>query len=135
MDVGAQSIGLNIKLADQQPQNPYITPELCFQFHYFAIRKLHLFHRSRAFVFFSGGFGTLDELFEILTLIQTSKSKPMPIILVGQEYWEKVFDINFLVEEGVISSDDANIIIYAKDAQDAWNSIIKWHTENKTPLF
>ncbi len=135
LDVGAQSIGLNIKLADRQPQNPYITPELCFQFHYFAIRKLHLFYRSRAFVFFPGGFGTLDELFEILTLIQTSKSKPMPIILVGQEYWEKVFDIDFLVEEGVISSDDADIIIYAKDAQDTWNSIIKWHTENKTPLF
>lgn len=135
LDVGAKSIGLNINLPRIETNNPYITPELCFKFHYFAIRKLHLFNRSKAFVFFPGGYGTMDELFEILTLIQTGKSKPMPIVLVGRKYWEKVIDFNFLVEEGVIIPANADIVIYAKDAREAWNTIIKWHIDNKTPLF
>jgi uncharacterized protein (TIGR00730 family) len=135
MDVGAKSIGLNIELSHEQFPNPYITPDLCFQFRYFAIRKLHFMQRAKALVIFPGGFGTLDELFEILTLIQTMKSPSIPIILVSKEYWQKVVDFEFLKEEDVITSDDLDILTYANSAEEAWEKIIGWHEENKTPLF
>lgn len=134
VDADAKSIGLNIQLPFEQSPNPYITPELCFVFHYFAIRKLHFLNRSKAFVFFPGGFGTLDELFEVLTLIQTKKSKPMPVVLIDKIYWQKAINLDFLIEEGVISRTDTDIIIYADNAQDAWDAIVAWHAKNKTPL-
>ena len=135
LDVGAKSIGLNIELPHEQSPNPYITPELCFQFRYFAIRKLHFMQRAKALVIFPGGLGTLDELFEILTLIQTMKSPIIPIVLVGKEYWQKVIDFDFLKEEDVIACDDLDMLTYAKNAEEAWQKIIQWHEENKTPLF
>lgn len=135
LDVGAKSIGLNIELPHEQFPNPYITPELCFQFRYFAIRKLHFIHRAKALVVFPGGFGTMDELFEILTLIQTQKSISMPIILVGKEYWDRVIDFEFLQEEDVIEPSDLDMISYVDNAKEAWNAIIQWHKKNKTPLF
>ena len=101
-EVGAKSIGLNIELPSEQNPNPYITPDLNFYFHYFAIRKLHFVHRAKALVIFPGGFGTLDELFEVLTLIQTKKSKPMPIVLICREYWEKLVNFEMLRKENMI---------------------------------
>ncbi|MCW8820606.1 MAG: LOG family protein [Sulfurovum sp.] len=135
LDVGAKSIGLNIELPHEQFPNPYITPELCFQFRYFGIRKLHFMQRAKALVIFPGGFGTMDELFEILTLIQTKKSPSIPIILVGKEYWKRAIDFDFLQEEDVIAPDDLSMLTYADTAQEAWEAIILWHQENKTPLF
>jgi len=135
LDVGAKSIGLNIELSHEQFPNPYITPELCFQFRYFAIRKLHFMQRAKALVIFPGGFGTLDELFEILTLIQTMKSPSIPIILVDKEYWQRVVDFEFLKEEDVISANDLDMVISVNNAKEAWEKIIRWHKENKTPLF
>jgi uncharacterized protein (TIGR00730 family) len=134
-DVGAKSIGLNIELPHEQFPNPYITPELCFQFRYFAIRKLHFIQRAKALVVFPGGFGTLDELFEILTLIQSSKSPSIPIVMLGKEYWDKAINFSFLKEEDVIGSEDLKHLIYVDNAEDAWEKIISWHEENKTPLF
>jgi len=135
LDVGAKSIGLNIELSHEQFPNPYITPELCFQFRYFGMRKLHFMQRAKALVIFPGGFGTLDELFEILTLIQTMKSPSIPIILLGKEYWQRVVDFEFLKEEDVISENDLDMVTYASSAKEAWEKIIQWHEENKTPLF
>ncbi len=135
LDVGAKSIGLNIELPHEQFPNPYITPELCFQFRYFAIRKLHFMQRAKALVIFPGGFGTLDELFEILTLIQTMKSPSIPIVLVGKAYWKRVIDFDFLKEEDVIGCDDLEMLTYADNAEEAWDKILQWHEENKTPLF
>ena len=134
-DVGAKSIGLTIELSHEQFPNPYITPDLCFQFRYFAIRKLHFMQRAKALVVFPGGFGTMDELFEILTLIQTQKSPPIPIVLVGKEYWKKVVDFEFLQEEDVISPHDLDMLMYANNAKEAWEAVIQWHKVNKTPLF
>jgi len=133
-DVGAKSIGLNIKLPHEQFPNPYITPDLCFQFRYFAIRKLHFMNRARALVVYPGGFGTLDELFEILTLVQTHKADPIPIVLVGKSYWHKAIDFNFLVEEGVIIERDLESFIYAENAAEAWEYILNWHRKRKHPL-
>jgi len=135
LDVGAKSIGLNIELPHEQFPNPYITPELCFQFRYFAIRKLHFLQRAKALVIFPGGFGTLDELFEILTLIQTHKSPSIPIVLVGKSYWEKAINFAFLEEEDVIEPEDLDRFSYVDNAEEAWKNIITWHEENKTPLF
>ena len=135
LDVGAKSIGLNIELPHEQFPNPYITPELCFQFRYFALRKLHFLQRAKALVIFPGGFGTLDELFEVLTLIQTKKSPSIPIILVGKMYWEKAINFAFLEEEDVIESQDLQMITYVDNAEEAWKKIITWHEENQTPLF
>lgn len=135
LDVGAKSIGLNIELPHEQFPNPYITPELCFQFRYFAIRKLHFMHRAKALVIFPGGFGTLDELFEILTLIQTEKSPNIPIILLGKSYWNNVINFDFLLEESVISSEDLDPIIYVENAEEAWDNILLWHQNNNTPLY
>ena len=135
LDVGAKSIGLNIELSHEQFPNPYISPDLCFQFRYFAMRKLHFMQRAKALVVFPGGFGTMDELFEILTLIQTMKSPSIPIILLGKEYWNRVIDFQFLQEEDVIESDDLDMLTYVDNAEEAWEAIIKWHEDNKTPLF
>jgi uncharacterized protein (TIGR00730 family) len=134
-DVGAKSIGLNIELPHEQFPNPYITPELCFQFRYFGIRKLHFMQRAKALVVFPGGFGTMDELFEILTLIQTLKSPSIPIVMVGKEYWNRIINFNFLLEEDVIASDDLDMVSYAENAEEAWDAVIQWHKKNKTPLF
>ena len=134
-DVGAKSIGLNIHLPHEQYPNPYITPELCFQFRYFAIRKLHFLNRAKALVVYPGGFGTLDELFEILTLVQTKKSKPIPIVLVGEQYWTKALNFDFLKEEGVISSKDIEIFKVLNNATDAWEYILNWYKNIKAPLF
>ena len=120
---GAQSIGMNIVLPFEQQPNPYITPELCFQFHYFAIRKMHLLMRAKSLVVFPGGFGTLDELFETLTLIQTKKIKPMPVLLFGKTFWEKIVNFQALVDEGVISEKDLNMFQFVETAQEAWEMI------------
>ncbi len=134
-DVGAKSIGLNIQLPHEQFPNPYITPGLCFQFHYFAMRKLHFLNRAKALVVYPGGFGTLDELFETLTLVQTHKQEPMPIVMVGKRYWNRLIDFDFLVEEGTIAARDLDIFTFADSAQEAWNTILNWHKERRRPLF
>jgi uncharacterized protein (TIGR00730 family) len=130
----AETVGLNITLPNEQFPNPYVTPELCFQFHYFAIRKLHFVLRARALVAFPGGYGTLDELFETLTLIQTRKITPMPVVLVGQSFWEKAVDIDFLVDEGVIDEEDRDLFWYAETADDIWLSINKWYANKGESL-
>lgn len=131
-EVGAKSIGLNITLPMEQAPNAYISPELCFQFHYFAIRKMHFLMRAKALVAFPGGFGTFDELFETLTLIQTKKVDPVPIILFGQEYWERAIDFPFLVEEGVISEEDLDLFEYVESAEEAWNIISHYYKLDET---
>ncbi|MGB5276895.1 MAG: TIGR00730 family Rossman fold protein [Gammaproteobacteria bacterium] len=133
-DVNSQSIGLNINLPHEQFPNPYITPNLCFRFHYFALRKLHFLLRTRALVVFPGGFGTFDELFETLTLVQTRKIKPIPVILVGEAYWRHAFNVDFLVDEGVIDEEDRELFWYAETAQEIWDGILQWHKANGTPL-
>jgi uncharacterized protein (TIGR00730 family) len=133
-DVGAQTVGLNISLPHEQFPNPYLTPELCFRFHYFAMRKLHFVLRARALVAFPGGYGTLDELFETLTLAQTRVMKPLPIILVGEKWWRRVFDADFLVEEGVIAQEDRALFTYAETAGDIWESILRWRQKAGGPL-
>lgn len=122
-DVQAKSIGLTITLPSEQAPNPYITPELCFKFHYFAIRKMHFLIRARALVAFPGGFGTLDELFEALTLVQTKKTDPIPIILFGKDYWSKLINFDMLVEEGAISPEDLLLFQYVETAKEAWKLI------------
>ena len=134
-DVGAKSIGLNIQLPHEQFPNPYITPDLCFQFHYFAIRKLHFLHRACALVVFPGGFGTLDELFETLTLIQTGKNKQIPVVLVGKEYWSRLIDFKFLVEEGTIDAEDLHLFTFKERAIDAWEYILHWYEKRGVDLF
>lgn len=122
-DVGAKSIGMNIVLPFEQEPNPYITPELSFQFHYFAIRKMHLLMRAKALVAFPGGFGTMDELFEALTLIQTRKVRPIPVLLFGRRFWQQVINFDILVEEGTINPEDLNIFQYVSTAEQAWEII------------
>jgi len=134
-EAGAKSIGLNITLPHEQYPNPYITPDLCFNFHYFALRKLHFMQRARALVVFPGGYGTFDELFETLALIQTRKMQPVPVILVGEQYWRRAFDVDFLVDEGVIDAEDRELFWYAETAQEIWHGILYWHKTNGTPLF
>ncbi len=134
-DVGAKSIGMNIHLPHEQFPNPYITPELCFQFHYFAIRKLHFFIRAKALVVYPGGFGTFDELFELLTLVQTKKMEPIPIVLVSKYYWNRAIDFTFLREEGVVGHADLDIFKIVDNADEAWNHIISWYKNKKEPLF
>lgn len=134
-DVGAKSIGLNIELPHEQFPNPYVTPELSFEFRYFGMRKLHFMQRAKALVVFPGGFGTMDELFEILTLIQTGKSPCIPIVLVGKEYWDRVVNFYFLQEEDVIEAEDLEMITYVENAKDAWDTILKWHEERNSALF
>ena len=116
-DVGATSVGLNISLPFEQYPNPYVTPELCFSFHYFALRKLHFLLRAKALVAFPGGYGTIDELFEVLTLVQTRKIKPIPVVLVGEAYWRRAVDMDFLVDEGVIDLEDRDLFWFAETAR------------------
>lgn len=126
-DVNAKSIGLNIVLPMEQGPNPFITPSLTFLFHYFAIRKMHFLIRAKALVVFPGGYGTLDELFEALTLIQTKKIKPIPILLFGREFWERVIDFDFMVEEGTIDRADTRLFQYVETAEDAWLAIQQFY--------
>jgi uncharacterized protein (TIGR00730 family) len=116
-------VGLNIALPHEQEPNPYITPGLSFRFHYFALRKMHFMMRARALVAFPGGFGTLDELFETLTLIQCKKAKPVPVVLFGSEYWNRVLHLDALVDEGVISPEDLNLFQCIDDVDEAWRYI------------
>ncbi len=120
-DVGGKSIGLNIVLPHEQAPNPYITPELCFQFHYFALRKMHFLMRSIALVCFPGGFGTLDELFETMTLVQTGKSRKRPILLFGRAFWQRLIDFDYLVETGMVSPEDLGLFHFVETAEDAWS--------------
>lgn len=124
---GGLNIGLAIALPMEEEPNPYVTPALSFKFHYFAIRKMHFMMRAKALVAFPGGFGTLDELFEVITLVQTKKSKPVPIVLFGTDYWKKLLNLEFLVEEGVISPGDVNLIEYVDAPQDAWDAIKRFY--------
>jgi len=134
-DAGAKTVGLNITLPHEQFPNPYVTPDLCFSFHYFAIRKLHFLQRARALIAFPGGFGTLDELFETLTLIQTRKMPAVPVVLVGRAYWERVFSAEFLVEEGTIDPEDRELFGYAETGAQAWDIVCRWHAAACTPNF
>jgi uncharacterized protein (TIGR00730 family) len=126
-DVGAQTVGMNITLPSEQFPNPYVTPELCFKFHYFALRKMHFLLRARALVAFPGGYGTFDELFETLTLVQTRKIKPLPVVLVGEAYWRKAFDPDFLISEGALDPEDRELFWYAESAEDIWSGVVAWH--------
>jgi hypothetical protein len=122
-DADGKSIGLNIVLQHEQAPNPYITPELCFQFHYFGLRKMHFLMRSVALVCFPGGFGTLDEMFEALTLIQTGKSRRRPVLLFGREFWTKLINFDLLVETGMISALDLNLFRFVETAEEAWDAL------------
>ena len=124
-DVGAKSIGLNITLPHEQHPNPYITPRLSFQFRYFAIRKMHFLIRAKALVAFPGGFGTLDELFETLTLLQTGKTDSVMVVLVGRDFWERLINWQWLVENGLITQQDLQLFRYAETAQEAWDLIAR----------
>ncbi|EGJ51521.1 TIGR00730 family Rossman fold protein [Desulfocurvibacter africanus] len=124
-EVDAQTIGLNIVLPFEQAPNPYITPDLSFQFHYFAIRKMHLLMRAKGLVAFPGGFGTMDELFETLTLIQTGKVEPIPVLLFGREFWNKVINFEALVEAGTIAARDLKLFQYVETAEEAWTILAK----------
>jgi uncharacterized protein (TIGR00730 family) len=126
-DVGAKSIGLNIVLPFEQHPNPYITPELCFNFHYFAIRKMHFLLRAKAVAIFPGGFGTLDETFELLTLIQTRKMEPIPIVFIGRDFWTRVVDLDLLVDEGYVSPSDLALFTIVDSAEEAWEAIAAHH--------
>jgi uncharacterized protein (TIGR00730 family) len=130
-EAGALTIGLNIVLPHEQLPNPYITPSLNFQFHYFAIRKMHLLMRARTLVAFPGGFGTLDELFETLTLIQTGKVRRIPVLLFGREFWERVIDFQALVDEGTIAPQDLELFRYVDTAEEAWEVIERADEEDR----
>ena len=122
-EAGGISLGLNIALPHEQTPNPYITPELSFKFHYFALRKMHFMMRAKALVAFPGGFGTMDELFETLTLVQCKKAKPVPIVLFGTDYWKKVFHPEMMMEEGVIAEEDLQLFRFVDSVEDAWEVI------------
>lgn len=123
LEAGGKSIGLNIVLPHEQEPNAYITPELSFQFHYFALRKMHFLMRAKALVAFPGGFGTLDELFETLTLIQTGKIAPVPVLLFGRDYWERIIDFDAIVDEGTIDIEDLELFSFVDSPEDAWAQI------------
>ena len=126
-DEGALNVGLNIALPHEQAANPYVSPELSFKFHYFALRKMHFMMRAKALLAFPGGFGTLDELFEVITLVQCKKAKPVPILLFGSDYWKRLINLDVLVEEGAISPDDLELFQYVDDPQVAWQHIVKFY--------
>ncbi len=128
-DAGKESIGLNIVLPHEQLPNPYVTPDLSFQFHYFALRKMHFLLRARAVAVFPGGFGTFDEMFELLTLIQTGKMRPMPILLFGRDFWNRVIDFQALADEGVISQHDLDLITWCESADEAWAAVQSHYAE------
>ena len=122
-EAGALTVGLNIALPHEQGANPWVSPEVSFKFHYFAMRKMHFVMRAKALVVFPGGFGTLDELFEVITLVQCRKAKPVPIILFGSSYWKRLFNLDMLVEEGTVSPEDLDLLTYVDDPQAAWDCI------------
>jgi uncharacterized protein (TIGR00730 family) len=122
-DLGALTVGLNIALPHEQSANPYVSPSVNFKFHYFALRKMHFMMRAKALVAFPGGMGTLDELFEVLTLVQTRKAKPVPIVLFGTDYWKRLVNFDVMVEEGTISKEDLALFTYTDDPQVAWDTI------------
>ncbi len=132
-DVGAPNIGYNIALPHEQMPNVFSTPELTFQFHYFAMRKMHFAMRANALVAFPGGFGTLDELFEILTLEQTRKAPPVPIVLMGRDYWQRVVNFEALIDEGMIDRADLNLFTFADTAEEAWAALLGHGLQAHTP--
>lgn len=134
-EAGGRTVGLNITLPHEQYPNPFVTPGLCFQFHYFAMRKLHFLHRAVALVALPGGFGTLDELSDALTLVQTRKISPMPIVLVGEQWWRQALNVDFLLESGMIDPEDLDLFWYAETAEEAWDSILQWHHDNGSDIF
>lgn len=133
-EAGQQSIGLNIVLAHEQVPNSYVTPELSFRFHYFALRKMHFLMRARAVAVFPGGFGTLDELMELLTLVQTGKMEALPIVLFGKSFWDRIVGFDALVEEGVISPDDLNLFRMVETADEAWAYIADFYASDGVSL-
>jgi len=133
-EMGAETVGLNIRLPHEQFPNAYVTPDLCFRFHYFALRKLHFLKRARALVAFPGGYGTFDELFETLTLVQTRTIDPIPVVLVGEAYWRRAFDVDFLADEGVIDEEDRELFWFAETAQEIWDGILHWYKLAGAPL-
>ena len=130
---GRESIGLNIVLPHEQMPNRYVTPDLSFQFHYFALRKMHFLLRARAVAVFPGGYGTFDEMFELLTLIQTGKVRPLPILLFGRDYWNRVVDFDAMVEEGVIAPHDLDLLHWTEDAAEAWDFVTRYYEETPHP--
>ena len=133
-ECGAKSIGLNITLPHEQDPNPYITPELCFQFHYFSLRKMHFLMRAKALVAFPGGYGTLDELFETLTLVQTGKKRPLPIVLVGKAFWKRLVDFDYLAEQGMTNWGDNKLFKMVDTAEEGWDHIRKFWKSHKEAL-
>jgi uncharacterized protein (TIGR00730 family) len=129
-----ESIALNIVLPHEQLPNRYVTPELSFQFHYFALRKMHFLLRARAVAVFPGGFGTFDEMFELLTLVQTGKVRPLPILLFGRDFWSRMVNFEGLVEEGVISPHDLDLIHWSEDADEAWDFVNRFYEEHPQPI-
>jgi hypothetical protein len=132
-DAGAPSIGFNISLLAEQEPNPYSTPELSFRFHYFAMRKMHLAMRANALTVFPGGFGTLDELFEILTLQQTRKAPSMPIVLFGRDYWHRIVEFDVLVEDGMIAAEDLALFAFADSPEEGWEAMLQHGLKAHTP--
>jgi len=134
-DVGAESVGLNIVLPFEQAPNEYVTPHLSFNFHYFALRKMHFLIRARAVAVFPGGFGTFDEFFELLTLVQTGKTSVLPILLYGKEFWNRVVDFDALVEEGVVAPQDLDLFHFCETAEEGWAHVQDFYRRNQQPLF
>jgi uncharacterized protein (TIGR00730 family) len=128
-----QSVALNIVLPHEQLPNRYVTPELSFQFHYFALRKMHFLLRARAVAVFPGGFGTFDEMFELLTLVQTGKVRPLPILLFGRDFWSRMVNFEGLADEGVISPHDLDLIHWSEDADEAWDFVTRFYEEHPQP--
>jgi hypothetical protein len=133
-EAGRESIGLNIVLPHEQLPNRYVTPDLSFQFHYFALRKMHFLLRARAVAVFPGGYGTFDELFELLTLVQTGKVRPLPILLFGQDYWNRVINFQAMVDEGVIAPHDLDLIHWCEEAEQAWDFVRHFYAEDPHPV-
>ena len=133
-ECGAKSVGLNITLPHEQDPNPYITPELCFQFHYFSLRKMHFLMRAKALVAFPGGYGTLDELFETLTLVQTGKKRPLPVVLVGKTFWKRLVDFDYLAEQGMTNWGDNKLFKMVDTAEEGWDHIRKFWKSHKATL-
>lgn len=132
-DAGGKSVGLSIVLPREERPNAYVTPELSFQFHYFAVRKMHFVLRARALVAFPGGFGTLDELFETLTLIQTHKVRRVPVLLFGRDYWQRIVDLDAMVAEGTIDAEDARLVTFVERAEEAWAEILAFYSAPPEP--
>jgi uncharacterized protein (TIGR00730 family) len=127
VEAGAETIGLNIVLPHEQAPNEYVTPHLAFQFHYFALRKMHFLLRAKAVAVFPGGFGTLDEFMELLTLVQTGKMRPIPILLFGKDFWNRVINFEAMAEEGVINHEDLKLFQWVETAEEAWAKVVEFY--------